>query len=126
MRRNNVRLQLGAALLMVVAGVTTASAGRLFGDVKMGGKPVAEGVLITLQAAPKTPDSKEPNPAPIDSVVTDKVGSYKAMVKTDGKYTLTVYLGKQKGVLEVFSYKEPTRYDLILEEKDGKLTVKRK
>jgi hypothetical protein len=48
MRRNNLRLQLGAALLMVVAGVTTASAGRLFGDVKMGGKPVAEGVLITL------------------------------------------------------------------------------
>jgi len=29
-------------------------------------------------------------------------------------------------VLEVFSYKEPTRYDLIVEEKDGKLTVRRK
>ncbi len=120
-----MRLQLGAAILMVAAGVSTAYAGRLFGDVKVGGKPVAEGVLITVQAAPKA-DAKEPNPAPIDSVITDKVGSYKAMVKGEGKYTLTVHMGKQQGVLEVFSYKEPTRYDLILEEKDGKLTVRRK
>lgn len=121
-----MRLQLSVALLMAVSFASTASAGRLFGDVKKADKPVAEGVLITLQATPKTPDSKEPNPAPIDSVMTDKVGSYKVVVKGEGKYTLTVYLGKQQAVLEVFSYKEPTRYDLILEEKDGKLTVRRK
>jgi hypothetical protein len=121
-----MRLQLGAAMLIVAAGVTTTYAGRLFGDVKQGGKPVAEGVLITVQAAPKTPEAKEPNPAPIDSVLTDKVGSYKLMVKGEGKYTLTVHMAKQQGVLEVFSYKEPTRYDLIVEDKDGKLIVRRK
>jgi hypothetical protein len=119
-----MRLQLSAALLIAVAGVTDASAGRLFGDVKKSDKPVAEGVLITLQAAAKP--GEKASTAPVDSVVTDKVGSYKVMVKGEGKYTLTVHLGKQKAVLEVFSYKEPTRYDLILEEKEGKLIVRRK
>jgi hypothetical protein len=123
-----MRLLLCAVLLAAV--VSDASAGRIFGDVKMGTKPVAEGVLITLQAAPKPADKPGDKPdastSPVDSVVTDKVGSYKVVVKGEGKYTLTVHMGKQKAVLEVFSYKEPTRYDLILEEKDGKLTARRK
>jgi hypothetical protein len=119
-----MRLQFCAAILITVAGVTDASAGRLFGDVKKGDKPVAQGVLITVQAAAKP--GEKGNTAPIDSVVTDKVGSYKVMVKGEGKYMLTVHLGKQEAVLEVFSYKEPTRYDLIVEEKDGKLAVRRK
>jgi len=123
-----MRLQVGAALIVVAVAASNASAGRLFGDVKMGGKPVPEGMLITVQAAAKTADKdKEKGPsAPIDSVKTDKVGSYKVMVKDEGKCTLTVYVGKKTAVLEVFSYKEPTRYDLIVEEKDGKLTVRRK
>jgi hypothetical protein len=119
-----MRLQLSSALLIAVAAVTDASAGRIFGDIKKADKPVAEGVLITLQSAAKPAEGAAP--APIDSVMTDKVGSYKATVKGEGKYTLTVHLAKQKAVLEVFSYKEPTRYDLILEEKEGKLTVRRK
>ena len=119
-----MRLQVIAALLVVAVAATSAYAGRLFGDVKLGGKPVAEGVLITVQAA-KSKDDKAPA-APIDSVKTDKVGSYKVVVKGEGKCTLTVHVGKQVAALEVFSYKEPTRYDLMLEEKEGKLTVRRK
>jgi len=121
-----MRLLATVALFVAVAGVTDASAGRLFGDVKQGGKPVAEGVLITVQAVAKSGPPAESSTTPIDSVVTDKVGSYKVMVKGEGKYTLTVHQGKRQAVLEVFSYKEPTRYDLILEEKEGKLTVRRK
>ena len=121
-----MRVQLGAALLIAVAGVTSASAGKLFGDVKKADKPVAQGVLITLQAVSAKPEDKGASTGPIDSVLTDKVGSYKVAVKGEGKYVLTVYMGKQKGTLEVFSYKEPTRYDLILDEKDGKLAVRRK
>ena len=60
------------------------------------------------------------------SVKTDKVGSYKVMVKAEGKCTLKVYVDKKTATLEVFSFKEPTRYDLLVEEKDGKLTVRRK
>lgn len=121
-----MRLQWAAALGIVVAAASSASAGRLFGDVRMGDKPLPEGALITVQAAAKPADKGKADAAPTDSVTTDKVGSYKVMVKGEGKYTLTVHLGKQTAALEVFSYKEPTRYDLILEEKDAKLTVRRK
>jgi hypothetical protein len=110
---------------MVALGVTSAHAGRIFGDVKIAGKPAPEGMLVTVQAAKPANDDKAP-PAPIDSVKTDKVGSYKIMVKNEGKCTLTVFVEKKTATLEVFSYKEPTRYDLIVEEKDGKLTVRRK
>jgi hypothetical protein len=33
---------------------------------------------------------------------------------------------KQALALEVFSYKNATRYDLIIEKKDGKLSMRRK
>lgn len=121
-----MRLQVSVALIMVAVAASSASAGRLFGDVKMSDKPAPEGMLITVQAAAKPADKEKGASAPIDTVVTDKVGSYKVMVKEEGKYTLTVHVGKKTAVLEVFSYKEPTRYDLIVEEKDGKLTVRRK
>lgn len=121
-----MRLQRTAALLLVVTGASPAAAGRLFGDVRMGDKPLPEGALITVQAAAKPGEKGKADAAPADSVTTDKVGSYKVMVKGEGKYALTVHVGKQAAALEVFSYKEPTRYDLILEEKDGKLTVRRK
>ena len=120
-----MRLLLSTVVLMAVIGVSVAFGGRLFGDVKKADKPVP-GVLITLQPAPKADDKSDTTPGPIDSVTTDKVGSFKIVVKNDGKYTLTVHDGKQKAVLEVFSYKEPTRYDLIVDEVEGKLTVKRK
>jgi len=121
-----MRVQLGAALIIVAVAATSASAGRIFGDVKIGGKAAAEGVLITLQAAAKPAGAEKAPPAPIDSVKTDKVGSYKVVVKEEGKCTLTVHVGKKTATLEVFSYKEPTRYDLIVDEVEGKLTVKRK
>jgi hypothetical protein len=79
-----------------------------------------------VQAVPASTDKEKGAPAPIDSVKADKVGSYKVMVKAEGKCTLTVHVGKQTAAMEVFSYKEPTRYDLLVEEKDGKLAVRRK
>ena len=121
-----MKLQLTAALTILALGASTASAGRLFGDVKVGGKPAPEGVLITIQAAANPADKDMSAIPPPDSVKTDKVGSYKIVVKHEGKCVLTVHVGKQTSTLEVFSYKEPTRYDLIVEEKDGKLTVRRK
>jgi len=104
------------------AWASTAAAGRLFGDVKLGGKPVPAGVLITVAAVAKA----GAKPPPPDSTTTDKVGSYKVVIKSEGKCTLTVHYEKQSATLEVFSYKDPTRYDLILEKKDDALTVRRK
>jgi hypothetical protein len=121
-----MRKHASAALMLIALGATSAYAGRLFGDVKIAGKPAPENTLITIQAAPKDPKDPKEAPAPIDSVKCDKVGSYKVMAKNEGKYTLTVFVDKKTAKLEVFSFKEPTRYDLLVEEKDGKLTVRRK
>ena len=123
-----MKLQLSVVSIVIALCATSAHAGRIFGDVKVAAKPAAEGMLITVQAVtPPAGDKKEtPPPAPIDSVTTDKVGSYKVVVKNEGKCTLTVYMGKKSATLEIFSYKEPTRYDLVVEEKDGKLSVRRK
>ena len=47
-------------------------------------------------------------------------------VEAKGKFTLTVVYDKQPVEFVVFSNKEATRYDLILEKKDGKPSLRRK
>jgi hypothetical protein len=130
-----MRIQMAAvgALAVLSLGASNAMAGKIFGDIKMDGKPVAAGVLVTLAPVPaaakegdKPEAGKKKDLAPPDSTFTDKVGSYKLSPKAEGKYELTIYLEKQKPSLEVFSYKDATRYDLVVEKKEGKLTVKRK
>src|SRR5262245_61149999 len=106
-----MKLQLSVVTIALALCATSASAGRIFGDVKISDKPAPEKMLITVQAvaAPAGDKKETPPPAPIDSVTTDKVGSYKVVVKNEGKCTLTVYQGKKTATLEIFSYKEPTR-----------------
>jgi hypothetical protein len=104
-----------AALGFAIA--TTADAGRLFGDIKIDGKPLAEGVKIKV---------KPPGDAPAVETTTDKFGSYKILVKEEGKCVLTVTYEKSALELPVFSNKEATRYDLVIETKDGKRALRRK
>jgi hypothetical protein len=107
-------LTLGLAVLVS----SPALAGRIFGDIRLDGKPLPEGVKL-----------KVTNPATaavVDTTVTDKFGSFKLMVKGEGKFMLTVIYEKQPVELAVFSNKEATRYDLVIEKKDGKLLLRRK
>lgn len=112
-----------ALVLCIWLAASSALAGRLLGDIRMDGKPVAEGLAVRLAAAPAKPGAA---PAVLDSTVTDKFGSYKLMAKEEGKCVLTLVFEKQPVSLEVYSYKEATRYDLVLEKKDGKLSLRRK
>ena len=115
--------------LWVCLAASSATAGRIFGDIKLEGKPVPAGVPVKVAVVPpaSAPGAKpKPAPVPADSTVTDKFGSYKLTVKEEGKCVLTLLYEKQAITLEVFSYKEATRYDLILEKKDGKLSLRRK
>jgi hypothetical protein len=119
----------GALLFCCVA--PDAFAGRIFGDIKLDGKPAPAGLTVTIAPAlpPATAGAKpRPKPAPglADSTATDKFGSYKLNVKEEGKCVLTLVYEKQPATLEVFSYKEATRYDLVLEKRDGKLSLRRK
>jgi len=119
----------GALLLCCVA--PDAFAGRIFGDIKLGGKPAPAGLTVTITTAlpPATPGAKprlRPAPVLADSTATDKFGSYKLNVKEEGKCILTLVSERQSATLEVFSYREATRYDLVLEKRDGKLSLRRK
>ena len=119
-------------VLLASVAASNALAGRIFGDIKLDGKPVPAGLPVMIAFAPPAGDEAaksekpKPAPAPIDSSATDKVGSYKLNIKGEGKCILTLLYDKQAPALEVFSYKEATRYDLILEKKDGKYSLKRK
>lgn len=115
--------------LLVCLYASNASAGRIFGDIKLDGKPVQAGLTLKIALVPPaSAQGTKPKPASVvaDTTVTDKFGSYKLTVKEEGKCILTLLYEKQVLALEVFSYKDATRYDLILEKKDGKLSLRRK
>jgi hypothetical protein len=115
--------------LLVYLTASNVSAGRIFGDIKLDGKPVPAGVAVKIALAPPaSAQGAKLKSAPVtaDSTVTDKFGSYKLTVKEEGKCILTLVYEKQALTLEVFSYKDATRYDLILEKKDGKQSLRRK
>jgi hypothetical protein len=112
----------------VCLGASNAFAGRIFGDIKLDGKPVPAGLQVMIAVAPPSVPGAKPKPgsAPADTTATDKFGSYKLTMKDEGKCILTLLYEKQALTLEVFSYKEATRYDLIIEKKDGRLSLRRK
>ena len=111
------------ALFLTLLFAPQASAGRIFGDIKLNDKPLLDSALVRI-TAPLAADAKS---GPIaDSTRTDKFGSYKLNVKGEGRCILTLVYEKQPVELIVFSYKEATRYDLILERKDGKMSLRRK
>ena len=115
--------------LVVCLAASNATAGRIFGDIKLDGKPVPAGLPVMIAVAPpaSAPGAKpKPAPVPADTTATDKFGSYKLTMKDEGKCILTLLYEKQVLTLEDFSYKEATRYDLILEKKDGKFSMRRK
>jgi hypothetical protein len=107
-----------ASMAAVSVLATGAFAGKIFGDITLGGKPVVAGIKIKV--------TRPGTAAVADTAVTDKFGSYKLLVKEEGKTTLTVLFEKQPLELAVFSNKEATRYDLVIEKKEGKLIVRRK
>jgi len=119
-------------VLLASVAASNALAGKIFGDIKLDGKPVPAGLPLIIAVAPPAGDeaakTAKAKPAPVmaDSAATDKFGSYKVNVKGEGKCILTLLYDKQAPTLEVFSYKEATRYDLILEKKDGKYSLRRK
>ena len=114
--RSILRITMLMALLVVVS--SPAIAGKIFGDISMGGKPVAAGIKVQITRPGAT--------AIADTTVTDKFGSYKLVVKEEGKSTLRLLYEGKPLELAVFSNKEATRYDLVVEKKDGKLSLRRK
>ncbi len=103
------------ALLALVFAVSTVRAGEVRGTITSGNKPVAAGSKVEVTVAGKTYTAE-----------TDKYGSYRFMIKEKGKCTLTFHLGEQSASAELFSYDRSTRYDWVVENANGKLSLRRK
>ena len=102
----------------IASTATTAFAGKIFGDISLDGKPLPAGVKVKV--------TRPGSSVVADSTTTDKFGSFKLMVKEEGKTVLTVMHENKPLELAVFSNKEATRYDLVIEKKDGKPGLRRK
>ncbi len=111
--------------LMIGFIASDAFAGRIFGDIRLDGKLVPAGLPVWISLVPSENVGGETS-AIEDSTATDEFGSYKLNVKPEGKCILTLVYEKQPLTLEVFSYKEATRYSLILAKMDGKFSLRRK
>lgn len=106
-------LSILAVALSLVSSSTLA--GEMFGTISEGGKPVSEGVKVVVAAGEKT-----------YSAETDKFGSYRLFVKEKGKCILKVHFKDQTPSFQVASFEKSTRYDFVLNLKDGKYTLGRK
>lgn len=102
-------------MLALVMSASLCRAGEVFGTISENNKPVGEGIKVEVTASGK-----------LYTVETDKFGSYRFFVKEKGKASLSVTANDQSAKATIFSYEKSTRYDWVLETKDGKLSIRRK
>jgi hypothetical protein len=104
-----------SVVLALILCASRMTAGELYGTITDGGKPIASGLKVEIAAA-----------GIVYPAETDKFGSYRVFVKGKGKCTLTVHVRDQSPTVGLVSYDNSTRYDWILETKDGKLSLRRR
>lgn len=102
------------ALLLTLALVPgVAAAGEIYGTVQENGKPVKPGIKVTVACGEKSV-----------SADTDKNGAYRLFAAEEGKCTLTVKVGDESPSAVIHSYADSARYNLVLQRKDGKYTLR--
>ena len=99
-------------LCLAVPG-TTALAGEIYGTVKEGGKPIKAGTKIEVKCAKGSYGAE-----------TDKLGSYRLFAPEQGKCTLSVKSGDGAPQMTVTLFEDSARYNLVLEKKDGKASLR--
>lgn len=104
-----------SVLLGLLLFASRITAGELYGTITDGGKPIASGVKVEIAASGVVYPGE-----------TDKFGAYRVFVKDKGKCTFTLHVRDQSPTIGLVSYDKSTRYDWILETKDGKLSLRRK
>jgi hypothetical protein len=96
-------------ILCLAIACTTALAGEFYGTIKEGGKPVKAATKVEVKCAKGS-----------YSTETDKLGSYRLFVPEQGKCAFSVKSGDAAPQMTVHSFEDSTRYNLVLEKKDGK------
>jgi len=106
------RLAAGICLLTLAAA---AGAAEIHGTVSEGGKTLPEGVALKLDCGGTTARAK-----------TDKFGSYSLKVGTTGECVLSIEYKKAAPTVKVAVYEKPSRYDLVVKDEAGTLSLARK
>ena len=104
-----------ALAALCFAAASAAQAGEVFGTISENGKPVASGAALKLDCG----DASAPG-------ATDPFGAYSIRTAATGDCRLTLtYKGASPSV-KVTLFEKPTRYDLVVKEEGGKVTLTRK
>lgn len=96
--------------LLLVAAILAR--GEIYGDLRMGDKYLSD-AKIQLTCGAETAE-----------VTTDAKGSFRLRVRGSGKCQVKVIHGPHTAALDVVLFDKPAQYRLLLEEKDGKTTLK--
>ena len=102
-------------LFVVLTFNSLAVAGKIYGSVSEGGKPVAQGVKVEVACGGNNYAAQ-----------TDAYGSFKLFVPDKGKCLLKVNHQGQAPSIEINSYDGSVQYDLILEKQGAQYTLRRK
>ena len=101
------------AFCLGLAGVMGAA--EIHGTVSDGDKAVSEGAALKLDCSGTTATAQ-----------TDQFGSYSLKVGATGECELSVDYKKASASLKVTVYDKPSRYDIVVKEEGGKLSLARK
>ena len=101
--------------LWCLVPAAAAVASEVFGTVSENGKPLAAGVALKLAC--------EGGSA---SGVTDEFGSYSLKTPATGDCRLSLTHKGSSPSLKVTLYEKPSRYDLVVKDEAGKLSLARK
>ena len=102
-------------MLLILGWAAAAYAGKIYGSVSEGGKPVGQGVKVEATCGANNYAAQ-----------TDAYGSFKLFVPDKGKCALKVYYQGQTPSFEISSYEGSVQYDLILEKQGAQYTLRRK
>jgi hypothetical protein len=106
---------------LVVLSPSLVFAGEIYGNIKEGQKPIKEGIKVEI-VNPNDPCDV------LASTETGKRGSYSLYLDREGRFKLRVFYGdpRQLPEIDVYLYKEPVRYNLVLERKpNGEYSLRR-
>jgi len=99
--------------LLAATVPAVAVAGEIYGTITENGTPIKEGMKVNLLCGEKTYGGE-----------TDKNGAYRLFAEEEGKCTISVPVGEESPSTTVHSFADSARYNLILEKKDGKYTLR--
>jgi hypothetical protein len=100
-------------MLTVLFALAPLVAGEIFGDLRSG-DTYLEDVPLQLTCGSEVVEAR-----------TDREGSFRLRTKATGKCRLAITWRDESPAIDVVVFARPTRYRLVVEQKDGKYVLKR-